>query len=86
MKRKKERRKPIICPYCKTVMVMMNRFEQISSLTKGIHAWYICARRKGEKGCGYSALFQVDGKTLLPQKPVFAVKIKKVRKPKEKSR
>jgi len=77
MKGKRERRKLIVCPYCHTQMACMNRFESISELSRGFYAWYICPRRKGEKGCGYTSLVQVFPKTLLPDRTVFSVKFKK---------
>jgi len=71
---KRERRKPIVCPYCHTEMVCMNRFESISEMSKGFYAWYVCPRRTGETGCGYTSLVQVFPKTKLPGKRVFSVK------------
>lgn len=76
MKPTREKRKPILCPNCRAEMVCMNRFESISNLSKGFYAWYVCPRRKGEKGCGYTSLVQVFPKMKLPSRTVFSVKIK----------
>ncbi len=46
-----ERRKRIICSYCKTPMV----FVRVVYPVDGIGALvYRCPTRKGEKGCGYT--------------------------------
>lgn len=84
MKPKRERRQSVICPYCQTQMVCMNRFESISDLSKGFYAWYICPRRKGEKGCGYHTLVQVFPKMRMPSRTVFSIRFKKANTKKHK--
>ena len=63
MAKKRERRKHIICPNCRHEMVCMNKFESIYNLIRGFYVWHICPRRKGETGCGHSALLEVSPKT-----------------------
>jgi len=55
----------------------MDRFESISELSKGFYAWYVCPRRKGETGCGYTSLVQVFPKLKIPSKTIFSVNFKK---------
>jgi hypothetical protein len=63
MAKKREKRKPIICPNCHGEMVCMNKFESIYNIIRGFYAWYACPRRKGEGGCGHSVLLEVSPKT-----------------------
>lgn len=77
MKKRRERRKSIICPYCGQGMVCMSRFESIFRQVKGFYVWYICPRRKEENGCGHSVLLGISTKTKSPQKVVSVVKSKK---------
>ncbi len=77
MARKKERRKPIICPNCHHEMVCMNRFESIYKLIRGFYVWYVCPRRKGEKGCGHTVLFAVSPKTKRVRRIISAKRITK---------
>ena len=79
MKKRKEKRKPIICPYCQEEMVSMNRFESAYKLIRGFYVWYICPRRKGEEGCGHSVLLQISPKTNRPRRIVSSVEFKKGR-------
>ena len=79
MKRGKERRKPIVCPNCNHEMVCMNRFESVYKLIRGLYVWYVCPRRKGESGCGHTALLEVSPKTKRPRKIVSSVKFKKAK-------
>ena len=74
---KKERRKHIVCPNCHQEMVCMNRFESIYNLIRGFYVWYICPRRKGEKGCGHSALLEVSPKTKNSKRVVTSVNSEK---------
>ncbi len=69
----KERRKSVICPYCRHEMVCMNRFESIYNLIRGFYIWYICPRRKGEDGCGHSMLLEISSKAKCPNKVVRKV-------------
>jgi len=79
MKESREKRKPVICPYCHHEMVCMNRFESIYNLIRGFHVWYVCPRRKGERGCGHSVLFGISPKTKRPHRIVSEIKLKKVK-------
>jgi len=63
MARREEKRKPITCPNCHRQMLCMNRFESIYKLIRGFYVWYVCPRRKGEKGCGHTVLFEISPKT-----------------------
>lgn len=55
----KERRHPIVCPYCGIQMVCMNKFTAAFKTLQGIFLWYICPRRKGEQGCGHTMPIEV---------------------------
>ena len=77
MKTKKERRKPILCPYCHKEMKAMNRFESIYKLIRGFYTWYICPRRKGEGGCGHAVLFEISPKTKRPERVVSKIEFEK---------
>ncbi len=77
MKRKKERRRPIICPYCGRTMVCMDRFESVAKRIKGLYVWYICPRRKGEQGCGHSVLWEISPKSKRPARVVTSVRFKR---------
>lgn len=74
MKKRKERRKPIICPNCHHEMVSMNRFESIYKLIRGFYVWYICPRREGEGGCGHSVLLEISPRTKRTRRIVKVVK------------
>ena len=78
MGKRKERRRPIVCPNCRHEMVCMNRFESIYKLIRGFYVWYICPRRKGEGGCGHSVLMEISPRTKLPHRVVSAVRFKKL--------
>jgi hypothetical protein len=78
MRKRKEKRKPITCPNCHHEMACMNKFESIYKLLRGFYVWYICPRRKGESGCGHSALLEISPKTKRPQRMVTSVKFKKI--------
>lgn len=56
----KEKRKPIVCPYCGTQMVCMNKFTAVVKTLKGIFVWYVCPRRSGEKGCGHTMPIEAE--------------------------
>jgi len=62
MRKRKERRKPVICPHCHHEMICMNRFESIYNLIRGFYVWYVCPRRKGEGGCGHSVMVEISPK------------------------
>ena len=57
-------------------MECMNKFESIYALLKGVYVWYICPRRKGEGGCGHSALFEISPGTKTIRKVVAGKKNK----------
>ena len=82
----KNRRKPVLCTHCGGQMVCMNRFESVSELSRGFYAWYICPRRKGEKGCGYTTLMRVFPDVSQPDKAVFSICLKKKPKKKKKTK
>jgi len=63
MRRRKEKRKPIVCPNCGCRTVCMHRVESIYNLIRGFYIWYVCPRRKEEEGCGHSALVKISPKT-----------------------
>jgi hypothetical protein len=56
-KQPKEQRRPVLCPKCQTQMVCMNLFDRMENTT---FVWYVCPRRTGEKGCGYSEAVKVQ--------------------------
>ena len=80
MVKRKERRKPIICPNCHREMVCMNRFESICKLLKGFYVWYICPRREEEGGCGHAILLEISPKTKRPRRVVSLIEFRKDRK------
>lgn len=77
MKKRREKRKPVTCPYCHKEMVCMNRFESIYKLITGFYVWHICPRREGEGGCGHSVLLEISPKIKRPWRIVSSVKFKK---------
>ena len=77
MRKRKEKRKLIICPNCGCRMVCMNRIESIYKLIRGIYIWYVCPRRKEEEGCGHSVLVEMSPKTKRFLKIVTPTKVKK---------
>ena len=79
----KDRRTPVVCTHCGGQMVCMNRFESVSELSRGFYAWFICPRRDGEMGCGYTTLMQVFPDITQPDKPVFSMHIKEEPKKKK---
>ncbi len=85
MKKRRERRKLIACPYCQNDMVSMNLFESIYKLIKGLYVWYVCPHRKGETGCGHTVLLEISPKSKSPHRIVTEVKFKKI-KPKKKTK
>ena len=79
MKKRKERRKPVVCPYCQNEMVCMNLFESIYKLIRGLYVWYACPSRKGETGCRHSVLLEISPKSKKPYRIVTEVKFKKIK-------
>ncbi|GBE05836.1 hypothetical protein BMS3Abin10_01472 [bacterium BMS3Abin10] len=75
-KRRQERRRPVICPYCATEMKCMNRFESVYQRIDGFYVWYVCPRRRGENGCGHSVLLEISPKTKSPGRTVSEIKFK----------
>jgi hypothetical protein len=69
MSRRREKRKPIVCPNCHREMLCMNKFESIYNLIRGFYVWYVCPRRKKESGCGHSVLLEISPKTKRPLPP-----------------
>ncbi len=61
--RRRDKRRPVLCPNCHREMVCMNRFESIYKLIRGFYVWYICPRRNGEDGCGHITLFEFSPQT-----------------------
>ena len=76
-KKRKERRKTMICSNCGQEMVCMNKFDAISQLIRGLYVWYVCPRRKEERGCGHCALLEVSPATESHPRIVNSVKFNK---------
>lgn len=57
-KKIKEKRHPIICPYCNTPMVFMKR---VVVKDEGVFGWYVCPRRRenNENGCGHISVLEL---------------------------
>jgi hypothetical protein len=77
MRRRKEKRTPIVCPNCGCKMVCMNRIESIYNLIRGFYIWYVCPRREKEDGCGHSALVEMSPKRKRFLRIVTPAKVKK---------
>ena len=86
MRKRKERRKPVKCPYCEVEMVCANRFESIYRQIKGFYVWYVCPRRRDEKGCGHSLLLGISPKSKSPGKIVSLDNLKERDKVKRKAK
>jgi len=67
-KKRKERRKLIICSNCGRKMVCMNKFDSTYALDGSFYVWYVCPRRYsgGEAGCGHSVLVKISQQTQRP--------------------
>ena len=56
-KRPQEKRRPVLCPKCSMQMICMNLYDRAEKTT---FVWYVCPRRDGEHGCGYSEPVKVQ--------------------------